>query len=118
MLVSHDQNAGQNLDIKVANKSFENALQFKYLGITVTYENLIHEEIKRRLNSGNAYYHSDKNPVSSHLLSKSLKIRMYRTIILPMVLYGCENWSLTLRGKHKQRVFGNKFLRIFELKRD
>jgi hypothetical protein len=55
------------------------------------------EEIKRRLNSGNACYHSVQNLLSSRLLSKNIKIRIYRTIILPVVLYGCETWSLTLR---------------------
>jgi hypothetical protein len=58
MLVSCDQNAGQNWDIKRGKKSFENVSQLKYLGTTITYQNLIQEEIKRRLNSGNACYHS------------------------------------------------------------
>jgi hypothetical protein len=69
----------------------------KYLEMTVTNQNLIQEEIKRRLNSGNACYHSVQNLLSSRLLSKNLKIRIYKTIILPVVLYGCETWSLTLR---------------------
>jgi len=56
----------------------------------------IQEEIKWRLNSGNACYHSVQNLLSSSLLSKTLKIKIYRTIILPLVLYGCETWSLTL----------------------
>jgi hypothetical protein len=58
MLLSHHQNVGQNQDIKIANRLFENVSQFKYLGITVTNQNLIQEEIKRRLNSGNVCYHS------------------------------------------------------------
>jgi hypothetical protein len=90
MLVSHDHNAGQNWDIKIGNKSFENVSQFKYLGTTVTNQNLIQEEIKRRLNSGNACYHSVQNLLSSRLLSKNVNVRIYNTIILPMVLYGCE----------------------------
>jgi hypothetical protein len=61
VLVSHDQNAGQNREIKIGNRSFENVSQFKYLGTTVTDQNLIQEEIKRRLNSGNARYHSVQN---------------------------------------------------------
>jgi sorting nexin-29 len=54
MLVSRDQNAGQNRDIKIANRSSENVSQFKFLGTTVTKQNLIQDEIKKRLNSGNA----------------------------------------------------------------
>jgi hypothetical protein len=93
--------------------------QFKYLGTTATNQNLIQEEIKRRLNSGNACYHSVQNLLSSRLLSKNLKIRIYKTIILPVVLYGCETWSLTLGEKHRLRVFENRVLRrIFGPKRD
>jgi hypothetical protein len=98
MLLPHHQYAGQNHDIKIANRSFENVAQFKYLGMTVTNQNLIHEEIRRRMNLGNACYHSVQSLLSSHLLSKSIKIRIYKTMILPVVLYGCEIWSLTLRN--------------------
>jgi hypothetical protein len=68
MLLSHHQNAGQNQDIKITNRSFENVSQFKYLGTRVTNQNLIQEEIKRRLSSGNACYHSVQNLLSSCLL--------------------------------------------------
>ena len=71
--------------------------QFRYLGTTIINQNLIQEEIKRRLNSGNACYHSVQNLLSSRLMSKNIKIRIYKTIILPVVLYGCETWSLTLK---------------------
>jgi hypothetical protein len=90
MLLSRHQNVGQNQDIKRAKRLFENAPQFKYLGTTVTNQNLIQEEIKRRLNSGNACYHSVQNFLSSWLLSKNLKIRICKTIILLVDLYGCE----------------------------
>jgi hypothetical protein len=79
---------------------------------------LIQEEIKRRLNSGNAFYHSVQNLLSSRLLSKYVNVRSYKTIILPVVLYGCETWSPTLREEHKLRVFENRVLRIFGPKRD
>jgi hypothetical protein len=80
---------------------------------------LIQEEIKRRLNSGNDCYHSVQSFLSSRLLSRNLKIRIYKTIILPVVLYGCEIVSLTLWEEHRLRVFENRVLRrIFEPKRD
>jgi hypothetical protein len=85
---------------------------------TLTKENLIQEEIKRRLNTGNACYHSVQNLLSSRLLSKNVRIRIYKTVILPVVLYGCETWSLTLREDNRLRVFGNRVLRrIFGPKR-
>jgi hypothetical protein len=89
------------------------------LGTTETTQNLIHEAIKRRLNSGNVCYLSVQNLLSSRLPSKNLKIRIYKTIIFPVVLYGCETWSLTLREEHRLRVFKNRVLRrIFGPKRD
>jgi hypothetical protein len=80
-------------------------------GTIVTNQNLIQEEIKKRQNSGNACYHSVQNLLSSSLLLKNVKIRIYKTIILPVVLYGCETWSLTLREEHRLRLFENRMLR-------
>ena len=69
--------------------------------------------------SGRACYHSVQNLLSSSLLSKNLKIEIYRNIILPVVLYGCETWSLTLREIRKLRVFDNMVLRrIFGHRKD
>jgi hypothetical protein len=80
---------------------------------------LIQEEIKRILNSGNACYHSVQNILSSHLLSKNVKVRICKTIISPVVLYGCETWSLIVREEHNLKVFENRVLRrIFGPKRD
>ena len=60
-----------------------------------------------------------QNLLFSSLLSKNLKIKIYRTLILPVVLYGCETWSLTLREEHRLRVFENRVLRrIFGPRRD
>jgi hypothetical protein len=111
MLLAHHQNAGQNREIKIANRLFENVSHFKYLGTTVRNKNLIQEEIKRRLNSGNACYHSVQNILSSRLLSRNVKIRLHKTIILPVVLYWCKTWPLTLREEHRLRVFENRVLR-------
>ena len=88
-------------------------------------EKLVHTEIRSRivqasrLRAGNACYYSVQNLLSSRLLSKNLKIKIYRTIILPIVLYGCETWSLTLREERKLRAFENMVLRrIFGPRRD
>jgi hypothetical protein len=92
---------------------------FKYLGTTLTNRNSIQEEIKNRLKSGNACYYSVQKLLSSRLLSKNLKIRIYRTIILPVVLYRCETWSFTLKEERRLRVFENRVLRrIFGPMRD
>jgi len=84
---------------------------FKYLGTKKTNKNSIQEEIKSTLKIGNACYYSVQNLLSSSLLSKKLKIKIYRNIILPVVLYGCETWSLTLREERRLRVFENTVLR-------
>jgi hypothetical protein len=89
-MLSRHQNAGQNHDIKLGNIAFENVAQFKYLRTPVTNQILIQKQIKRRMNSGKACYHSMQNLLSSRLLSKNVKIRIYKTIILPAVLYECE----------------------------
>jgi len=79
----------------------------------------IAKEIKSRLRSGSACYHSVQNLFSSRLLSKNSKIKIYRTTILPVVLYGCETWSLTLWEERKLRVFENMVLRrIFGPRKD
>jgi len=105
--------------MKTDNSSIERVEEFKCLGTMLTYKNSIQEEIKSRLKLGNAFYYSVQNLLSSSLLSKELKIKIYRTIILPVVLYGCETWSLILREERRLRVFENRVLRrVFGPKRD
>jgi hypothetical protein len=76
MIMSSHPKSGQNQNIRIANESFENVTEFRYLGMTLTNQNDIHDEIESRLNSGNACYHSVQNLLSSHLIQ--------------VVLYGCE----------------------------
>jgi len=82
--------------MKSDNSSFQRVEEFKYLETKLKNQNSIQKEIKGRLNSGNACYHSVQNVLSSSLLSKYWKIKIYRTTLLPVVLYGCETWSVIL----------------------
>jgi hypothetical protein len=111
MIMSRYPNSGQSQNIRIANESFENVAEFKYLGTTLTNQNDIHDEIKSRLNSGNASYYSVQNLLSFRLISRNLNIKIYKTVILPVVLCGCETWSLTVREEHRLRVFENGVLR-------
>ena len=72
---------------QIDNSSFERVEEFKYLRITLTYQDSIQEEIKSRLKLGQV-----QNILSSTLLSKNLKIKIYKIIFLPVVMYGCETW--------------------------
>ena len=91
---------------------------YTWWGSLLTNQTSIQEEIKCRLKAGNSCYYSVQTLLSSRLLSKNLKIKIYKTIILPVVLYGCETWSLTLREESRLRLFGNRILRrIFGPKR-
>jgi hypothetical protein len=119
MIMSHHLNSGQNKNIRKANELFENVVKFKYLGTTLTNQNDIHDEIKSRLNSGNASYYLVQNHLSSCLISENIKIKIYKTVILPFVLYGCRTWSLTLREEHRLRVFEKRVLsKIFGPRRE
>ena len=93
--------------------------QFKYLAESLTNQNPVPEEVESRVKSGNASYHSVQNLLSSSLLSKDIKVKIYSSIILPVVLFGCETWPLTLSEEHRLRVFENRVLRnIFGPKKD
>ena len=82
-------------------------------------QNSIQEEIQCRLKAGNSCYYSVETLLSSRLLSKNLKIKIYKTILLAVVLYGCETWSLILKEESWLRLFENRILRrIFGPKRD
>jgi len=104
----------KNHNIKLGKYSFEKVEQFEYLRTTPKILNSIHEEIIGSLKSGYACYHSVQNLLSCSLLPNNAKIRIYRNVILLVVYYGCENWSLTLREKRRLKLFENRVLiRIF-----
>jgi len=88
--MSRDQNAGRIRSVRIDNSTYEKVEEFKYLGTNLTNQNSIAEEINSRLKSGNACYNLVQNLLASRLLSTYLKIKIYRTVILPVVLCGCE----------------------------
>jgi hypothetical protein len=92
--MTRDQNARRIWNVKINNGSLERVEEFKCLGTTLANRNSIQEEIKDRLKSGKFCFRSVQNLLSSSLLSSNLKIKIHRTILLPVVLYGCETWSL------------------------
>jgi hypothetical protein len=86
-------------------RSFKRLDEFKYLGTNLKKQISIQKEIKSRLKPGNICCHSVQKLLSSNLLYKHMKIKIYKSIILPVVLYGCETWSLTLWEEPSLRVF-------------
>jgi hypothetical protein len=90
MIISHHPNSRQKQNIRIANELLQNVAKVKYFGMTLTNQNGIHDENKRTLHSENACYHSVQNLLSSHLISTNLKIKIYKTVILPLVLYRCK----------------------------
>ena len=89
VIMSCDRYPGKNHNIKIQNKASERVEQFIYLGTILTNQNSIHEDIKSKMKSGNVCYHSVQNLLSSSLLSKNVKIKIYRAVIFPVLVYGC-----------------------------
>ena len=119
MVTRRNASCNANGQLMTNEGNFEEVGEFKYLGALITNRNEIQKEIKHRLNSGNACYYALQRLLSSRLLSKNIKLKIYKTVILPVILYGCETWTLTLREEKRLRVFENKVLRkIFGPKRD
>jgi hypothetical protein len=104
---SHERNTGQNRKKKMANKSFENVVKFIYFGMTIMNQNCIREEIRSRLMLGNACYHLVQDILAFSLLYKNINVKIHRPLILPVSLYGCKTWSLTLREEYRIRVLEN-----------
>ena len=98
MVMSREQNGGRSDSMRIDKRSFGRVEESKYLGTNLKNQNSIQGEIKSR----NACCHWVQELMSSNLLPKNLKIKIYRTIILPIVVYGFKTWSLILREKRRQ----------------
>jgi hypothetical protein len=117
--MSHCKKAGQKHSIDIVNRSFEGLAKLKYLGTALTDQNCMNKEIKSRLNLGSACYHLVQSLLSSFVMSRNIKVKICKAIILPGVLYGYETWFLSLREENRLRVFENRILRrIFGPKGD
>ena len=110
---------GSRLQFKeMGNKYFEMVREFKYMERALTNRNCIHEKMKSKLNSSNAYHHSVQNRLSCSLLPQNRNIKIHRNIFLPVLFYTCTAWSLTLRKDTGWGCFENRVLRkIFRTKR-
>ncbi|KAI5739997.1 hypothetical protein M8J77_026070 [Diaphorina citri] len=97
--------------ITIDNYKFESVSSFKYLGVTLTQDHQEDIEIQARLNAANRSFHASKKLMSSKLLSRCSKIKLYKTIIRPILTYGSENWIMTKKTEKKIITFENKILR-------
>ena len=106
-----NQNARRSHNMKVDNGSFERVEEFKYFGTILTNQNLFWKKLRADKSQGMLAVFRCKIFLSSSLLSKNFNIKIRTTIILPVVLYGCETWSRTLREERMLRVFEKGVMR-------
>jgi hypothetical protein len=97
--------------INIENKEFEQVKSFKYLGSTVNTDNTIEEEIKERITLGNKALFANKKMFQSKLISKMAKLKLYCSVIRPVVTYACETWTLKETITKRIMVFERKVLR-------
>jgi len=98
--------------IDIIQTHLEQVKSFRYLGSIVNVNNSIDEEIKGRISLGNEAFYANQDLFKSKLLSKKSKLRMYQTLVRPVVTYACETWVLKENIKSKLRVFERKVVRI------
>jgi len=109
----------ENTSVSVGAGSLEWVKSFKYLGATLTEDNSESTEISARILSANRSYFSLAKVLGNRLLSRRNKLRIYKTIIRPVVVYACETWAMTVRDMHRLDRFERKVLRrIFGPRRD
>jgi hypothetical protein len=97
--------------IRINNSDIERVNQFKYLGSIVTNNSNISSEISHRINMGNTCYYVLRNILRSKLLKKDTKCKIYKTLTRPVVLYGCESWTITKKEEENINIFQRTILR-------
>jgi len=97
--------------LEIDNMSFESVQSVKYLGSTVNQNNTIEEEIKERLIAGNKAFYANQKTFQNKLLSKKSKLKLYWTLIRPIVTYACETWVLKENIIQKLVIFERKIFR-------
>ena len=97
-------------DMKIGQMKFEQVKSFKYLGTQLNSQNSTHEEIQCRLILGNKALYDNKQLLSSTLISRNAKLKVYKSLIRPVVTCGCESWTLT-KAEEKLRIFEHKIIR-------
>jgi len=95
----------------IENKEFEQVILFKYVGSTVSTDNTIEEEIKERIALGNKAFFANEKVFQSKLISKMAKLKLYCSVIRPVVTYACETWTLKETITNILMVFERKVLR-------
>lgn len=101
----------QRKDLHVGDKIYKGVAKFKYLGCTITDRNTREEEIEIRIQNALRCSAALHKVLVSKLLSRSTKIRIYKTVIRPILMYGCEAWTLTLKEENRLLVAERKILR-------
>jgi hypothetical protein len=98
-------------DLEVGEYKFESVEKFIYLGTELNVNNNLSSEIRRRIEQGNRAYYANRNLMKCRLISRSTKIKIYQTLIRPVVTYGCEAWVLSTQNMNALRIFERKVLR-------
>lgn len=111
MKMSRDERRRQPQDITIDRYTFQGVISFEYLGVMVKNDNSIKYCIQERIKAGNKCLFAYKKLMQSRLLTRETKLLIYKTIIRPVVTYGCEVWTLNMADENDLRIFERKILR-------
>lgn len=101
----------ENKMVSIGSEQFKECNEFKYLGSVVTWDNDCSKDIKARISAGNRCYYALGKVMRTRYISKQTKLLIYKTIIKPIVVYGCESWTMTEQQQQQLRRWERKILR-------